>query len=118
MGVFHAAKEGRGGRRDLPAEGPGETGAGRPAGTYEKVLDPIALRPDGTTSFEMQGFSPDGKLMLYSIRDGGPDEISLHIRDLVKNVDLPDSLPWALYGSASLSQTHFTFKQLPELLSP
>jgi prolyl oligopeptidase len=75
-----------------------------PAGAYEKVLDPIALRPDGTTSIEMQGFSPDGKLMLYSIRDGGPDETSVHIRDLAKNADLPDSLPWALYASVSFDK--------------
>ncbi|MEP7345766.1 MAG: prolyl oligopeptidase family serine peptidase [Gemmatimonadaceae bacterium] len=76
-----------------------------PAGTYEKVLDPLALRPDGTTSFDVQGFSQDGKLMLYSIRDGGPDETSIHVRDLVKNADLPDSLPWALYGSVSFDKS-------------
>lgn len=75
-----------------------------PAGTYEKVLDPIALRPDGTTSIDVQGFSTDGKLMLYSIRDGGPDETSVHVRDLVKNADLPDSLPWALYASVSFDK--------------
>ncbi len=75
-----------------------------PAGTYEKILDPITLRPDGTTSVDMQGFSPDGKLMLYSIRDGGPDETSVHIRDLAKNADLPDSLPWALYASVSFDK--------------
>jgi hypothetical protein len=28
------------------------------------------------------------------------------------------STPIQLYGSANLSQTHFTFRQLPELLSP
>ena len=29
----------------------------------------LALRSDGTTSVEVQGFSTDGKLMLYGIRD-------------------------------------------------
>ncbi|MFN8573234.1 MAG: prolyl oligopeptidase family serine peptidase [Gemmatimonadaceae bacterium] len=75
-----------------------------PQGTYEKVLDPIALRADGTTSIEIQGFSPDGKLLLYSIRDGGPDEVSVHVRDLIKGSDLPDSLPWALYASISFDE--------------
>lgn len=72
-----------------------------PNGTYEKILDPIALRRDGTTSIDMQGFSPDGNLLLYSIRDGGSDETSVHVRDVAKGVDLPDSLPWALYGGFS-----------------
>lgn len=75
-----------------------------PQGTYEKVLDPIALRADGTTSVEIQGFSGDGKLLLYSIRDGGPDEVSVHVRNLTSGIDLPDSLPWALYGSMSFDE--------------
>lgn len=75
-----------------------------PAGSYEKVLDPLSLRPDGTTSIDVQGFSPDGKLLLYSIRDGGPDETSVHVRDLVRGADLPDSLPWALYASVSFDK--------------
>lgn len=75
-----------------------------PGGTYDKVLDPVALRPDGTTSVEIQGFSPDGSLMLYSIRDGGPDETSVYIRNLTTGADLPDSLPWALYASVSFDE--------------
>ncbi len=68
-------------------------------GTYEKVLDPVALRADGTTSMDVVSFSPDSKLLLYSVRDGGPDEISIHVRDMAAGTDRPDSLPWALYGS-------------------
>ena len=72
-----------------------------PDGKYEKILDPAALRRDGTTSFDMQGFSPDANLLLYSIRDGGSDETSIHVHDVAKGVDLSDSLPWALYGGFS-----------------
>lgn len=75
-----------------------------PTGTYEKILDPAALRPDGTTSVEMQGFSPDGKLMLYAVRDGGPDEVTVRVRDLAAGADLPDSLPWALYASLNFDK--------------
>jgi prolyl oligopeptidase len=39
--------------------------------------------------------------MLYSVRDGGPDEVSIHLRSLATGRDLPDSLPWALYGGMS-----------------
>ncbi len=75
-----------------------------PSGAYEKVLDPMALSSDGTTSVDIQGFSADGRLMLYSIRDGGPDEVSIHVRDLVKKIDVSDSLPRALYASVSFDR--------------
>jgi prolyl oligopeptidase len=69
-----------------------------PKVTYEKVVDPLGIRSDGTTSVGIEGFSPDNRLMLYSVRDGGPDEVSIHVRNLATGKDLPDSLPWALYG--------------------
>ncbi len=69
-----------------------------PKATYQKVLDPLSIRSDGTTSVGIEGFSPDNRLMLYSVRDGGPDEVSIHLRNLTTGKDLPDSLPWALYG--------------------
>lgn len=72
------------------------------AGTYETVIDPLSLRADGTTSVEIQALSKDGRLLVYSIRDGGPDEVSVRVRDLAKGTDLADSLPWALYASVSL----------------
>ncbi len=72
-----------------------------PKAQYQKIVDPLSLSADGTTSVGIEGFSPDGRLMLYSVRDGGPDEISVRVRDLAKDADLPDSLPWALYGSIS-----------------
>jgi prolyl oligopeptidase len=68
-----------------------------PSGRYQKIVDPLAIRSDGTTSVGIEGFSPDGRLMLYSVRDGGPDEITVHVRNLAAGKDLPDSLPWALY---------------------
>lgn len=72
-------------------------------GTYEKVVDPLAIRDDGTTSVGIEGFSPDGRLMMYSVRDGGPDEITVKVRDLKTLQDLPDSLPAALYASLAFT---------------
>jgi prolyl oligopeptidase len=74
-----------------------------PDSQYEKVIDALTLRNDGTTSVGVEGFSNDGKLMLYSVRDGGPDEISIRVRDLATGTDLPDSLRAALYGGVSLA---------------
>jgi len=88
-------------RRPLPAEG--DTAAIDPAGEYEKVLDPLAWSADGTTSLGILSFSPDGKLLLYSIRDGGPDEYAVRVRDLAAGRDLPDNLPPALYSSVAFT---------------
>ena len=70
---------------------------------YEVVIDPLDLRADGTTSVGIQGFSPDGNLMLYSIRDGGRDELEIRVRDLNSGEDLPDRLPTALYSSVAFT---------------
>lgn len=74
-----------------------------PDSQYEQVINPLDLRGDGTTSVSIDGFSGDGSLMMYSVRDGGPDEITVKIRDLHAGRDLPDSLPRALYGALSFA---------------
>lgn len=79
--------------------------AGRvvPDSQYERVINPLDIRGDGTTSVGIEGFSRDGTLMMYSVRDGGPDEITVKIRDLATGRDLPDSLPAALYAALSFA---------------
>ncbi len=79
--------------------------AGRvvPDSQYERVISPLEIRGDGTTSVAIDGFSRDGSLMMYSVRDGGPDEITVKIRDLTMGRDLPDSLPRALYGALAFA---------------
>ena len=72
-----------------------------PEGEFEVVIDPLEFRPDGTTSVDIQDFSPDGRLMLYGIRDGGRDEREFRVRDLEGGEDLPDRLPTYLYGNIS-----------------
>lgn len=72
-----------------------------PDSQYDKVIDPLAIRGDGTTSVGIEALSSDGSLLLYAVRDGGPDEITVKLRDLRTGQDLPDSLPRALYASLS-----------------
>lgn len=72
-------------------------------GTYEKVVDPLLWRADGTTSVDILGFTADGTRMLYSVRDGGPDEITVRVRDMRTLKDIADSLPPALYASTSFA---------------
>ncbi len=70
-----------------------------PGGDFEVVIDPLDIRPDGTTSVSIRDFSPDGNLMMYAIRDGGQDEVQIAVRDVTTGEDLPDRLPDFLYGS-------------------
>ena len=99
-------------RRPVPASADAEGEAGGPspeaadAGApvdpedeFEVVVDPLAFRPDGTTSVSILDFSPDGRLMIYAIRDGGRDEREIRVRDLEAGEDLPDRLPTFLYGN-------------------
>lgn len=74
-----------------------------PDSQYDLVISPLAIRRDGTTSVAIESLSPDGGLLLYSVRDGGPDEVTLKVRDLRTGVDLPDSLPRALYASVGFA---------------
>lgn len=81
---------------------PWQEGAPRPIDPdrrYEPVITPLDRRADGTTSVTIEALSPSRALLLYAVRDGGSDEISLHVRDLRSGQDLPDSLPTALYAS-------------------
>ena len=67
-------------------------------GDYEVVIDPAHIDPTYRTPVAMMDFSPDGSLMMYSLRQGGADEIEVRIRDLETGEDLPDRLPDALYS--------------------
>jgi prolyl oligopeptidase len=83
-------------------------------GTYEVVLDPGERDRSHRTIFSMVDFSPEGDLMMYSVRDGGADEISVRIMDLETFHDLPDSLPNALYSGLGFTQDgtgfHYTYR--------
>lgn len=66
--------------------------------TYEIVLDPADLDSTYRTLVSIMDFSPDGNLMMYSVRQGGADEIAVRIRNLESGEDLPDRLGNALYS--------------------
>jgi prolyl oligopeptidase len=70
-----------------------------PRAPYEIVVDPAPLSPDLTTRVELVAVDRQGRYLIYGVRDGGQDEFEMRIRDLAKNVDLPDRFPAALYSS-------------------
>jgi prolyl oligopeptidase len=67
-------------------------------GKDEVLLDPNTMSADQTTSIGIQDVSPDGKLMVYSVRQGGEDEVTISILDVDTRKDLPDHLARGRYG--------------------
>ncbi len=75
-----------------------------PHDDFEVVLDPHGISKGQTTRFDIMSVSPDGKLLIYSVRDGGQDEIEIRVRDVEKGTDCPEHLPKALYSSLSFNE--------------
>jgi len=82
-------------RRRVPAE----QAPVDPLAEYDRIIDPLQFDPGATVSVSLEGFSPDGRIMLYTVRDGGRDEVSVRLFDVERRAELPDSLPPALYSS-------------------
>ena len=72
-----------------------------PDADYEVLVDAQALGFDDYASPGIVDISPDGSLLLFSIRDGGLDEISVRLLDLETLEERPDRLPEALYGTVA-----------------
>jgi prolyl oligopeptidase len=66
------------------------------------LLDPHPLSADHTVDVTLDDISQDGRVLVYGLRRGGEDETELHVRDVAKRADLPDTLPRGLYRGVSL----------------
>lgn len=62
------------------------------AGKDEVLIDPNTMSADQTTSAFIQDVSEDGKLMAYSVRQGGEDETTVKLLDVDTRKELPDHL--------------------------
>jgi prolyl oligopeptidase len=71
-------------------------------GPEEMLIDPAPMSPKHTTSVSLLDISNDGKLMAYSIREGGADETAVHFFDVDARRDLADALPRARYQGLSI----------------
>ncbi len=72
-------------------------------GEDEVLIDPHELSPDHTTDVTLLDVARDGTLLVYGIREGGVDEVSVRVMDVARREDLPDRLPEALYTNVSLT---------------
>ena len=62
-------------------------------GKDEVLLDPNTMSADQLTSVQIQDISSDGKLLAYSVRRGGEDEVTISLLDVDTRKELDDRLP-------------------------
>ena len=72
-------------------------------GADRVLIDPHPMSPDHTTSVALRDISDDGTRVVYGVREGGVDEVTIRVRDVDTGEDLADVLPPARYGEVTLA---------------
>ncbi len=72
-------------------------------GKDERLIDATKLSADQNTSVNILDVSREGDLLVYGVRQGGADELSIHAMNVNDRRDLADVLPPARYFGVSLS---------------
>jgi prolyl oligopeptidase len=73
------------------------------SGPEELLIDPTHWSEDQSDTMDLLEASQDGKIVAYSRRRGGRDQVSIHFYDVEARRDLPDTLPEARYIYWSLA---------------
>ena len=76
------------------------------SGADELLVDPLPWSADHSASATILNISRDGKLLAYGRREGGQDEVTVHIVDVDTRKELPDVLPHADYASVEITNDH------------
>ena len=69
-------------------------------GAPRLLIDPNLWAKDGATALDGWESSKTGKLLAYSVQDGGTDWRSIRVIDSVSGKVLPDELKWTKFTSA------------------
>jgi len=72
-------------------------------GPDEVLVDPLPWSKDHSASATIEAISRDGKLLFYGKREGGQDEITLHVLNVDTKTELPDVFPHADYFSVDVT---------------
>lgn len=70
-------------------------------GTPRLLLDPNTLSTDGTVATSGYTPSPNGRLLAYSIQNGGSDWQTWKVRDVATGKDLNDTIEWSKFSGCS-----------------
>src|SRR6476661_7290824 len=69
-------------------------------GEPRQLIDPNGWSKDGATALAEWTPSEDGKLLAYSVQDGGTDWRSVKVMDVATGKILPDELKWLKYSGS------------------
>jgi prolyl oligopeptidase len=72
-------------------------------GKDEVLLDPQLVNKEHTTTYSVLDVSEDGQLLIYGVRQGGEDEVSVKFFDVETRKDLDFELPRARFFGISLT---------------
>ena len=75
-------------------------------GADEVLVDPTPWSADHSASAIIEKVSKDGKFLFYGRREGGQDEVTVHVLDIEAHKELPDVLPLADYGAVEPLNDH------------
>jgi prolyl oligopeptidase len=79
------------------------------------LLDPNLWASDGTVALDDWEPSPDGKLVAYSVQEGGSDWRTLHVLDVRTGAVLGDEIRWAKFTRiAWTGKAGFLYSRFPE----
>jgi prolyl oligopeptidase len=75
----------------------------RENGKEVALIDPNTWTKDQTSSASLQDVSQDGKLIMYGVREGGADEVSIVIMEIDSRKEFPERFPKARYTGMSFT---------------
>jgi prolyl oligopeptidase len=80
------------------------------------LLDPNVLSQDGSLSLSQWKPSPDGRLLAYTLSEGGADWRTIHVRDIQQNRDLDDRVKWMRFSALAWTKDNrgFFYSRYPE----
>ncbi len=67
-------------------------------GKDQVLIDPNTMTSDHSLSVSLGDISENGKLLVYSVRKGGEDEVRVRLFDVDKRKDLADEMPRGRYN--------------------
>lgn len=73
-------------------------------GKDEVLIDPDSVSKESSTGVDYYAFSKDGKLVAYSVRAGGRDEVEIRFFDVEARRDLAERLPVGLYSGVTFAR--------------
>jgi prolyl oligopeptidase len=81
-----------------------------------KLIDPNAWSKDGATALDDTAPSPDGKLLAYSVQDGGSDWRVIRVIDVASGQQVGGDVKWAKFTSVTWAKDSksFFYSRYPE----